>query len=444
MIIKGKKKFIAVCAMLLILCMPITVLADIGLELTNNFFINDYADVISKEAADEIADMGQYLYDRTGAELVLVTVEGLNGYGIEDFAYTLFNEWRLGSAEDNNGMLIIFAPNELLEDGLKGDYAYEIGEGIEDYITAGDMQQLCNEYLESYFLDEDYSGGALSIYEAVGSKLESYLPVLDTYTESQQNNSSQDNQGTYAQDPVQTSNTRSRVTFGDIIGMLLGIVLVVFLIVLVIITPRRRRRYTTIYGVPFNPYSRRYVRRYGHGGYWGPHGRPMNPPPPPPRRSWFGGPRAGRPGPGAPPPGPRGGGAMGTGGTRNSANTGTFGSRPTAGGGGITRGTGGSRSGSGATASKPSSTKSVFGSGSTSAGSRPTSGGGGISRGTGGSRSSSGSRVSAPSSSRSTTSSRVSRPAGGGTSRSGGGSRPSGGGMSRGGSGSRSTGGRRK
>lgn len=429
---KKGMKLIAVCAAVFMLCLPITALADIGLKLTSNFFVNDYANVISGTVEDEIVKLGQYLYDRTGAELVLVTVEWLDGYDIEDFAYNLFNEWELGSAQENNGVLIIFAPYEILSDGLVGDYAYQIGVGIEDVISAGDLQQLCNEYLEEYFLEEDYSGGALSIYEAVGSHLEYYLPVLQNSDVQENQNLGQDSWiGSQSQPAESMSNS------GSVLTIIIWILVLAFfagpIFILVFFMRGRRRRYASTYGVPFNPYSRRYVRHYGPGGYWGSYGRPMNPPPPPPRRSWFRrAPRSGwhdqgwhdqgwhdqgwydqgwhgPGGPGAGGPAPRSGSMMDPGGAGNRPGAGAMGSRPIDGGGGVTRGTGGSRSGSGVPVSTPGSGRPTMGSGSTASGnrtfsgSRPTGGEGGATRGTGGSRLGSGATASTSGFGRSTT-----------------------------------------
>jgi len=62
------------------------------------------ADIESKSAALE-AQSG-------GRQFVVATVNSLEGYEIEDYAYRLGRAWKLGSAKNNDGVLLLVAPNE--------------------------------------------------------------------------------------------------------------------------------------------------------------------------------------------------------------------------------------------------------------------------------------------------------------------------------------------
>jgi uncharacterized protein len=62
------------------------------------------ADLTSKSAALE-AESG-------GRQFVIATVNSLEGYQVEDYAYRLGRYWKIGSAKNNDGVLLLVAPNE--------------------------------------------------------------------------------------------------------------------------------------------------------------------------------------------------------------------------------------------------------------------------------------------------------------------------------------------
>ena len=49
---------------------------------------------------------------RRAAQFVVATVNSLEGYPIEDYAYRLGRAWKIGSAKEDNGVLLLVAPKE--------------------------------------------------------------------------------------------------------------------------------------------------------------------------------------------------------------------------------------------------------------------------------------------------------------------------------------------
>ena len=133
-------------------------------EPTSNFYVNDYANVIDEEVEKLIVINGSALDDKTGAQVVIVTVDFTDGIPIHEYAADLFNEWKLGSAEKNNGLLILMSIGD-------EDYWAVQGKGLEDTLTSGEISQLLYEYLEPDFASENYSRGAARIYEAFIKRL---------------------------------------------------------------------------------------------------------------------------------------------------------------------------------------------------------------------------------------------------------------------------------
>ena len=100
---------------LLLLAMPALGAAQNGRYPTyEELYVNDYAEVIG--AADEAAIQERLvgLRKQQGIDMTVLTVLSFRDYGtddatIESFATNLFNEWGIGDAERNDGVLVLVA-----------------------------------------------------------------------------------------------------------------------------------------------------------------------------------------------------------------------------------------------------------------------------------------------------------------------------------------------
>ncbi len=72
----------------------------------------DEADLLSADEEAALTRELQQLEDKTSDQLVVVTLPSLQGYAIEDFGCRLGRHWGIGTAELNNGALLIVAPKE--------------------------------------------------------------------------------------------------------------------------------------------------------------------------------------------------------------------------------------------------------------------------------------------------------------------------------------------
>ena len=299
---------------------------------TEDFYVNDSANVLSDEVEGLIVLNNDALYAACGAQIVFVTVPTTGTASIEDYAYTLFNSWKIGSGDKNNGILLLMAIDD-------DDYWLMQGKGLQDYITSGDLDDMLYNDLEPDFAAKDYSAGAeklfTALFEAVVRVYDLNL-TLDTTLYDDYRAVRSESAYTPSAAPRNSDDSEDAA----IILWVVAIVLVIALITIVNSFRRRRRIYRGGMGMPPPP-----PRRRGPTVIIAP--RPPRPPRPPMGHE--------------PPPPPFGG----------------FGSRPSNFGGGRPSGS-----------SRPSS----FGSGRSSGGSHPSgfgggrSGGGGASRGGGAGR----------------------------------------------------------
>lgn len=328
-----QRRWVAALAAAVLLCAFVCLPAAAAkvAEPTERFYVNDFAGVLDQDTCDYLVEQNQALEEATGAQIVITTVDFLDGMEIEDYAYTMFNQWGIGSKEKNNGVLLLLAIGE-------DNYWAVTGSGLEKSLSASILGDLLFEYLEEDFAAKDYSAGVKKTFDALYAAVEKQYGAVTTPT------SPAPTTPNYNHQPQTYPSGRVSMV---IPGVFLLIVVIVLVVVLsAVIRPRRRSYGGGYYGRPYRGWRR----------------RPFAPPPPPPPFGGFGpGPRPG-PGSGPAPRPPRsssfGGGFFGGGGSTRgggagrssggSHGSGGFGGGGFHGGGGSFRGGGGSTRGGGA------------------------------------------------------------------------------------------------
>ncbi|WP_425349413.1 TPM domain-containing protein [Falsochrobactrum shanghaiense] len=121
------------------------------------------------------AQLTQKLADfeaKSSDQVVVVTVPSLNGEDIESFSNRLFRAWALGQKQEDNGILLVVAPNERR-------VRIEVGYGLEGTMTDALSSVIVNGTIIPAFRNGDYSGGIvqgvdgiLSVLSGDGAELE--------------------------------------------------------------------------------------------------------------------------------------------------------------------------------------------------------------------------------------------------------------------------------
>ena len=318
----------------------------------------DEAGVLSDKTMEHIDAMNASLFAQTGAQIMVKTVNSTNGQDILEYAIDLGNQYGVGDAERNNGVVMVLALDNISASGLQGDYGVVVGDGLTDY--GNTFSSLQYQYLEDDFAAGNYDAGVKKTVDAFFDWFADYynVSVRENYIPAVSHNYS-----TASGYHTETTGYVERST-GSIVGSFVTLILVL-LVIWMILDAMRWSRYRRRYlqpgmGIPTVWYRPVF---WGHSWY---RPRPPRRPPPPrgggrgpggPRPPMGGGPRppmgGGRPNPprgGSRPAPPRGGGSFG--GSRGSfGGGGSFGgsgrpsggSRGSFGGGGSF---GGSRGGS--------------------------------------------------------------------------------------------------
>lgn len=267
---KKKFKTIIIISMFIVLFPSISFGEATYPEPSNKFYINDFAGVIGEDIEDMILENGGRLEDETGAQVVLTTINFTGGIPIDEYAAELFNKWKLGSAEKNDGLLILLSIGD-------EDYWAVQGKGLEITLTSGEISQILYDNLEEDFAAEDYSKGAASIYKAfvlrlggswVGNVNTDSGPIPDSHKTPNYVPDYNPNYGTpgVISSPPSLPGLLSlpfrmlRWVFSMGMGFLKFIIIIA--IVIAITSSRRRRYYGRRSGFPFFPFIWFGTRRY--------------------------------------------------------------------------------------------------------------------------------------------------------------------------------------
>ncbi|MFA5535873.1 MAG: TPM domain-containing protein [Bacillota bacterium] len=130
--------------------------------------VNDFAKMLKKESLEQMEAVALALKKASGSELVVVTVENLGGYPIEDYALELFRSWGLGDKSKHNGVLLLINKEHALTD-KSGRVRIEVGYGLEGAIPDGKAGRILDEYVLAAWEEKDYDLGIYQGFMAIAA-----------------------------------------------------------------------------------------------------------------------------------------------------------------------------------------------------------------------------------------------------------------------------------
>lgn len=79
---------------------------------TKGFYVNDYAAVLFDTHRDDMFTLSTRLYEQTGVQVVLLTVDDLMGYEIDTYAGSIIHDWEIGGPGNADGIFILVSTGE--------------------------------------------------------------------------------------------------------------------------------------------------------------------------------------------------------------------------------------------------------------------------------------------------------------------------------------------
>ena len=122
-------------------------------------YVDDFAHVLSPEAAIALELQAIELHDKTHAQVFLVTIQSLQGADIKQFANDLFHTWKIGEKGTDRGVLILFVIAD-------HKWRFEIGSGLEGILNDAKVGDLGRTLVPS-LRAADYDSAAQQAFSGV-------------------------------------------------------------------------------------------------------------------------------------------------------------------------------------------------------------------------------------------------------------------------------------
>ena len=139
---------------------------DAIVKPTNNYYINDYAGILREEMQKYILKRSIALDRASQIQVVVVTISSTEGMSIEEYANTLYNNFKIG--KDNKGALILLCPQERL-------IRIEIGDGLGGILPDGKVGRILDDYVIPTLKKDDWNQGIKNAYDAI------YQTIVEEY-----------------------------------------------------------------------------------------------------------------------------------------------------------------------------------------------------------------------------------------------------------------------
>lgn len=120
--------------------------------LNFNEQINDEAHIFSQNERDELLNLVQNFEQNSTTQIAIVTLNSLESRSIEELSLEIARGYKLGQKEDNNGVLLVVAPNEK-------KVRIEVGYGLERTLTDAVASQIINGVMIPEFKNGNMSEG---------------------------------------------------------------------------------------------------------------------------------------------------------------------------------------------------------------------------------------------------------------------------------------------
>ena len=114
--------------------------------------VNDLAGIVPPPVRERLETKLADLEQRTGAQVAVLTVDSLEGDSIEDYAVRVFQTWKLGRKDVDDGVLFVVARQERR-------MRIEVGYGLEGRLTDARSRQILDDIVRPHFRAGNFGAG---------------------------------------------------------------------------------------------------------------------------------------------------------------------------------------------------------------------------------------------------------------------------------------------
>ncbi len=143
-----------VTAVLLLCLATLSVLAQVPPRPNPPRLVNDFAGILGD--CQWLEDSLERIAVETSNQICVVTMDDLGGYDKAMMAYSIGQQWGVGTERNRNGVVILVKPKTA---DSKGEAFITTGYGLEGAITDAASTRIVNQEMIPHFKENDYLGG---------------------------------------------------------------------------------------------------------------------------------------------------------------------------------------------------------------------------------------------------------------------------------------------
>ena len=118
--------------------------------------VNDYTGTLSSSQISTLEHKLVAYNDSTSTQILVLLVDDLQGYSIEQYATEIGHSWGVGQKGKNNGAVILVKPKKGSE---RGQVNISPGYGMEEYVTDATAKVIIEKEMIPAFKEDDYYTG---------------------------------------------------------------------------------------------------------------------------------------------------------------------------------------------------------------------------------------------------------------------------------------------
>ena len=118
--------------------------------------VNDYTGTLTTHQVDVLEHKLVAYNDSTSTQILVMLVDDLQGYSIEQYATEIGHSWGVGQKDKGNGVVILVKPKKGTE---RGQVNISPGYGMEEYVTDATAKQIIEREMIPAFKEDDYYTG---------------------------------------------------------------------------------------------------------------------------------------------------------------------------------------------------------------------------------------------------------------------------------------------